>query len=146
MQRLIRPPARPNVRATVAIRNSRVRLWIRLRRRLTESYLPDAESRLRAVENERDDQVLLIVEMSGQQAEQGTALDGIAFGRAAQSIIVDGRAQERIGRLHRRVDLVVDHIMIVFQHIEAVGEARLGRLKHGEIMEILDLVMSVKLL
>src|SRR5437762_500391 len=80
-----------DVRVIAAIRNCCVGLWIRPRS-------ADAERRLAAVEDERNDQILLVAEVLRQQAQQGIALPGIALARAAQRLVVDGGAQEGVGR------------------------------------------------
>ena len=82
-----------------------------------------------------------------EQAQQRAARRGVLLAGDAQRVgVVDRGAQEGVGALDRRGDLRVDHLVVGLEHVEAVGEARLGGLKHREIVQILDLVMGVELL
>jgi len=55
-------------------------------------------------------------------------------------------AQEGVRALDRRGNLPMDDFVISLEHVEAMGEACLGGLKHREIVQILDLVVRVELL
>src|SRR6185295_10275120 len=119
-------------------------LWIRMVEGRVVSA--NAERSLAAVEDERDDQVLLVAQVARELAEQHVARRRVAVGRAAQRVGIGGRPEEGVRALHRAFDRLMDHPVVGFEHVEAAGEPRLGRLEHGEEMQVLDLMVGVELL
>jgi hypothetical protein len=106
----------------------------------------DAECFLAAVENERHDQVFLVVEMADQPFEQGAAGGRVVVAAAAQCLRLAGqRAQQRVGRFRGRRHVGVDGVVVAFQHVEAAHQPRLGGAEDREIMQILDLVVHIEL-
>ena len=107
----------------------------------------DAEAVLGPIENQRDDQIFLVVEVTPELSQQAIGRPRIGFAGLAQRVgMIDRRAQEGVRRLDRSSDRVVDRLMVAFKHVEAEREARLGRLKDREVVQVLDLVMRMELL
>ena len=107
----------------------------------------NAETGLGAIEDERHDQVFLVIEVPPEPPEQRRAGGRVRIRCRAQRVsIVHRRAQESVGRVHGAVDRLVDRVVIVLQHLETTGEPRLRRLEDRKVVKVLDLVVRVELL
>ena len=95
--------------------------------------ISDAKRRLAAVEDQRDDEVLLVAEVAVEPPEKLVAIPGVSVAGAANEIEV-GRsgAEEGVRRLDHGNDGRMDLFVIALEHLEAADEPRLGRAEQRE--------------
>ena len=106
----------------------------------------DPERLLSAIEDERNDEIFLVVEMSKQSCKKHSARIRIVIAAPAQC--VGGRPQrlqEGVGCFGRSRHVGVNVVMIAFQDIKPSRQPRIGSLKDRKIVEIFDLVVNVEL-
>src|SRR5215208_2099492 len=133
MQLMLMLGRRPAPRAA-----TRLRLFDRL------PSLTHPELVLAAVEDERDDQILLVGEVADEAGQELVGDEAVAVGTSAHRVGLR-RLEERVRRVGETGDPLVEDVVIVLQHLEATHETRLGGAKEREIAQILDLMMHLEL-
>ncbi len=84
--------------------------------------VPNAELLFTAIEDQRNDKILFIVEMPDQAFEQHRARVRVAIAAAAQRIgVASQRLQERVGSLSGPRHIAVNVVMVAFQNIKSDG-------------------------
>ena len=72
------------------------------------------------IEDDRHDQIFLIVEMAGKAFQQTLAFVGIALCRTAPRLVVALHpAEQPVRRIDYAANVAVDRLVIVFEHVEA---------------------------
>src|SRR5690606_30801887 len=102
---------------------------------------------LAPVEDDWNDQVLLVVKVPGQHVDQPLVLVRIGVGRKTLpvGILLQGK-QEFAPLLGVALQRLVDHMMVAVQNVEPALQPPFRLRENGEIVQILDLVMAVKLM
>ena len=103
----------------------------------------NTQRRFAAVEDQRHDQIFLVVEMTGESFKQGRARVGVAVATPEHRLTAALQsAQQRVrgpgGARHVGMDVVV----VALQYIESSRQPVIGRAEDREIMEILDLMVD----
>jgi hypothetical protein len=109
--------------------------------------MPNPKRKFAAIQNKRDDQVLLIVEMACQPMQQNGRLLHAAFaGRTQHVRRAPECAQESVRRLDRILDVGSQLIVVSLKQVKAVRKPRVRFAEDGEIVVVLDMMMCMKLL
>jgi len=100
---------------------------------------------LAALQQQRNDQVLLVVEMA-QEVPAEVQVGVVEAGeRSAEPSAVNGlRGEDGVGALHDPTDRGVQGRVVVLEQLEAGRKARLRPPENGEIVNILDLMMLLE--
>lgn len=106
----------------------------------------DNSSLAAAKRDQRDDDVLLVVEVADKRGRRSVERVGqspgvIVGGRAGSDRVVEGVAIRR-----ERLEVGVHSVMVAIQQIDAGGDARLDLAELREVVAALDAVMAVQML
>ena len=100
---------------------------------------------LATVEQQRDHQILLIVEVTRKHPDQPFVLGCVGISAmAAIAVAAMQNAQKGVGGLGIALQRLVDQMMVGVEEIEATLEARLGLSKQRKIVRILDLMVAIE--
>src|SRR5690349_18007792 len=103
--------------------------------------MPDPQREFTAIQNERDDQILLIVEMASQSVQEyRAALDVSVGGRLDRVLRTIQRPQKIIRRRHRILNFGGKRAVVALEHFEAVSKPRVRLTEDREIMIVLDVM------
>ena len=107
----------------------------------------NAQRFLAAVENQRHDQILLVVEVTDEPFKQNSARIGIVVTAPAHRITATlQRVQQRIRGLGGARHVGMDMVVVALQNIEPSREPLVSRAEDREIMQVLDLMVDVELI
>ncbi len=105
-----------------------------------------AERFFAALEDQRHDQVFLVVEMADQPVEQCAARHGVVVAAPPQRIGIAWQCtQQGIRRFGGARHVGVDGVVVALQHVETARQALVGGAEDREIVVVLDLMMDVEL-
>ncbi len=98
------------------------------------------------LEQQRDHQVLLVVEVAQETPPELSMSIEIALEIAAErGIVAIARGQHRVGPQDDHGQRLVQRLMVALEQLEARGEPRLEAAKDREVVPVLDLVMLLEL-
>lgn len=104
----------------------------------------DPESLFAAVEDERHNQIFLVIQMTDQPLQKRATRICVTIAASSQRIVLGlQRLQERVGGFRGAGHVLMNMMMIPFQDHKAPRQPRVCGAEDGEIVPIFNLVMDV---